>query len=281
MKLSIVTINYNDAIGLERTIQSVITQTFKDFEYIIIDGNSTDGSKEIIKKYSEKIQVAISEPDTGIYNAMNKGAALAKGEYLLFLNSGDNLKYENSLEELFNLDPKDDIVSSICIDYTETKEYLKIPPKEISLYTFISGSLPHPSTIIKNSVFKQIGGYIEDYKIISDWCFFIDALLIHRVSYSFTNVQLSEFNCYGISSTNLCSEAKEGIDFLNNRFGPILKDYLPSTYESMPNVTYWIFNLSPKIRTIMLFPFRVINRAFKLRNKLGKKIGVEQKSRKR
>ena len=62
MKLSIVTINYNDAIGLERTIQSVITQTFKDFEYIIIDGNSTDGSKEIIKKYSEKIQVAISEP---------------------------------------------------------------------------------------------------------------------------------------------------------------------------------------------------------------------------
>ena len=92
MKLSIVTINYNDAIGLERTIQSVITQTFKDFEYIIIDGNSTDGSKEIIKKYSEKIQVAISEPDTGIYNAMNKGAALAKGEYLLFLNSGDNLK---------------------------------------------------------------------------------------------------------------------------------------------------------------------------------------------
>ena len=86
MKLSIITVNYNDAKGLERTIQSVISQTFHDFEFIIIDGGSTDGSVDVIKKYESHIGYWVSEPDGGIYQGMNKGLLQARGEYLNFMN---------------------------------------------------------------------------------------------------------------------------------------------------------------------------------------------------
>jgi glycosyltransferase involved in cell wall biosynthesis len=89
MKLSVITINYNNAIGLRKTIESVVNQTFRDYEYIIIDGGSTDGSVDVIKEYADKIDYWVSEPDKGIYNAMNKGVAAAHGEYTNFLNSGD------------------------------------------------------------------------------------------------------------------------------------------------------------------------------------------------
>ena len=90
-KISIITINYNDKYGLSRTIDSVLNQTYEDFEYIVIDGNSNDGSKEILKNHDLSIDYWVSEPDSGIYNAMNKGIRVAKGDYLLFLNSGDYL----------------------------------------------------------------------------------------------------------------------------------------------------------------------------------------------
>ena len=96
--ISIITVNFNDKIGLERTLESVFSQNFRNFEYLVIDGGSNDGSKELLEKNSEKINYWVSEPDKGIYNAMNKGISFAKGEYLIFLNSGDHLKNENSLE---------------------------------------------------------------------------------------------------------------------------------------------------------------------------------------
>ena len=86
MKLSIITVNFNDAEGLERTIKSVISQTFHDYEFIIIDGGSTDGSVDVIKKYEDHIDYWISEKDGGIYQGMNKGLRQASGEYLNFLN---------------------------------------------------------------------------------------------------------------------------------------------------------------------------------------------------
>ena len=96
--ISIITVNFNDKIGLERTLESVFSQNFRNFEYLVIDGGSNDGSKELLEKNSEKINYWVSEPDKGIYNAMNKGISVAKGEYLIFLNSGDHFKNENSLE---------------------------------------------------------------------------------------------------------------------------------------------------------------------------------------
>ena len=101
MKYSIITINFNNREGLERTIKSVITQTCQDFEYIIIDGGSTDGSIDIIKKYANKIHYWVSEPDNGIYHAMNKGVQFAHGEYLNFMNSGDFFIDIEVLSDLF------------------------------------------------------------------------------------------------------------------------------------------------------------------------------------
>ena len=89
MKYSIITVNYNNKEGLRKTIESVISQTFRDFEYIVIDGGSSDGSAELLKEYSDKITYWVSEPDKGIYNGMNKGIAKATGDYLNFMNSGD------------------------------------------------------------------------------------------------------------------------------------------------------------------------------------------------
>ena len=99
MKLSIITVNLNNAVGLKKTICSVINQTFLDIEYIIIDGGSLDGSLEIIKEYEKKITYWVSEPDSGIYNAMNKGIMHANGEYLQFLNSGDWLVNDSIIEK--------------------------------------------------------------------------------------------------------------------------------------------------------------------------------------
>ena len=102
MKLSIITINFNNHDGLQKTINSVIAQTWKDFEWIIIDGGSTDGSKNLIEQYDKYITYWISESDKGIYNAMNKGIKIARGDYLQFLNSGDYFYNEKVIEKFCN-----------------------------------------------------------------------------------------------------------------------------------------------------------------------------------
>ena len=102
-KISIITVVYNGVLKLEATILSVINQDFNNFEYIIIDGGSTDGTLEIIKKYQDKITLWVSEPDNGIYDAMNKGIKYSKGEYICFINSGDIL-IELPIENLFYFD---------------------------------------------------------------------------------------------------------------------------------------------------------------------------------
>ena len=104
MELSVITINLNNATGLLKTMRSVLSQTFNDFEYIIVDGESSDNSVDLIKEFNTKFQNLywISEPDSGIFNAMNKGINLSKGKYLLFLNSGDFLSDQNTLEQVFS-----------------------------------------------------------------------------------------------------------------------------------------------------------------------------------
>ncbi|MFT4805390.1 MAG: glycosyltransferase involved in cell wall biosynthesis, partial [Psychroserpens sp.] len=100
MKLSIITINFNNAVGLKKTIESVVNQTSNDFEYIVIDGGSNDGSVDVIKEYEAKVSYWVSEVDKGIYHAMNKGILLAKGDYLEFLNSGDILVNETVIQKI-------------------------------------------------------------------------------------------------------------------------------------------------------------------------------------
>lgn len=273
MKLSIITINFNDHLGLDKTIQSVINQTFKDFEYIIIDGASTDGSVDVIKKYADKLTHWVSEPDTGIYNAMNKGTRLAQGEYCLYLNSGDFLAADDVLEKAFSYSFTEDIVSCNCLDFDDKHEWLKVPPKNVSLFTFVGGSLPHPTSFIKRSLLNRLEGYNESYRIMSDWCFFLDAMIIHQCSYRTLDILLAKFNCFGISSTSSIVETKKSQEYIKNKFPRIMEDYLPFEDEAVYNVLVWVHEYK-FIRRVLVFPFKIINRLFKLRNRLERKIGV-------
>lgn len=197
MKLSIITINYNNYQGLENTIQSLIHQTHKDFEYIVIDGNSIDGSKSILAKYKQFISVCISEPDLGIYNAMNKGVRYASREYCLFLNSGDTLAHSKVLEYLsFQNFTADVITGNTQINNSNT---VWESPDRISLMTFYKGSLSHQSTLIRRELLL-LYPYDETKKIISDWKFCIEALIVHNHSYEKYDKVISSYDTTGISS---------------------------------------------------------------------------------
>lgn len=274
-KLSIITINYNDAKGLHKTIESIKCQSYKNFQYIVIDGNSSDGSKDVILQHKEFIDVAISEPDKGIYNAMNKGASKAIGEYLLFINSGDELYNEHTLSYIFSHSFNEDIVSGNTLNYSTDISINEIPPKDISLYSFVSGSLPHCSTLIKNSLFIKLKGYRENYNIISDWCFFVEALIKNECTYKTLPLIIARFNLYGISSTSPKKEEIEKHLFLEELFGRrVIKDYLTANEECLSNCAYWISSQKGLLKGLLIFPFRVMNRLLRLRNNMGKRVGI-------
>ena len=156
--LSIITINLNNADGLERTIESVLNQTYNDYEYIIIDGASNDKSVEIIKKYSHRVTHWISEKDSGIYNAMNKGIKLANGKYCQFLNSGDLLFDNNTLSNIFKSSHNDDIIyGNIMFNYMNGITLLAKMPRVITLKNMIRSTIWHPGSFIKRSLFNNTG----------------------------------------------------------------------------------------------------------------------------
>jgi glycosyltransferase involved in cell wall biosynthesis len=200
--ISIITINYNNAAGLERTIQSIVSQTYMDFEYLIIDGNSADGSKEIIRKYADKITYHISEPDSGIYNAMNKGIAQAKGKYLLFINSGDELTGVESLHSVYkHLNDEDLVYFDLLLQLSAKETQVKMYPDKLWFSYFMFDSLPHPASFIKRELFTRLGPYNENLKIVSDWGFFLTAICKHNISYKHIAAVFSLFHLDGISST--------------------------------------------------------------------------------
>jgi glycosyltransferase involved in cell wall biosynthesis len=200
--ISIITINYNDSSGLESTIQSVIKQSYLDLEYIVIDGNGKDNSKEIIEEYASQITYWTSEPDTGIYNAMNKGIRKSKGEYLLFLNSGDTLRSDTIIEEVAELikDNVDIYYGSLAIQQNG-KETIREYPVELTFnYFFYMGHLPHPASFIKRSLFDTFGLYKEKFKIVADWDFYVNAICKFQCSYKNLLIVITNFEPTGISS---------------------------------------------------------------------------------
>lgn len=201
-KITIVTVNYNDKLGLEKTIKSVINQTFKNFEFIIVDGNSSDGSKEIIEKHQDLINYWISEPDTGIYNAMNKGIRAATGDYLLFLNSGDRLIDKNITEKVISkLESNIDIYyGKLVYSINGVQKTVYTPPENINLSFFISSFLPHPATFIKRTLFENQSFYNENLRIIADWEFLLKAIVVYNSSYKFIDLVISDFDNSGVSS---------------------------------------------------------------------------------
>lgn len=227
MMISIITICFNDKVGLERTIQSVLKQTYQGFEYIIIDGGSTDGSIEFIKENSEKITYWISESDSGVYNAMNKGIKKAKGEYLLFLNSGDAFINNEVLLKVFSEIRTADFVYGDLMVNASHRIWLKTYPKELTFQYFLKDTLPHPATFIRREIFARCGLYNEDNKIVSDWEFFMLSIAKHNCSYQHLSIPISEFMYNGISSKVENRELifQEKRKALSKHFQVFLRDY--------------------------------------------------------
>lgn len=226
-KISIITICHNIVTTIERTLKSIVDQSFQNFEWIVIDGNSNDGTYEILQKYESRINTLIHEPDSGIYNAMNKGIKKAHGEYLLFLNGGDELfdnesllvasKYlSNYLLVIFDIHLKN---NNGIVEW-------KVPHK-IDLYP---GSIPHNGTFIARNLFLKYGLYNETFKICADHEFFTRIIEKHKVKYIVHNRFISIFHLDGISITQKQLTEKEDIR--------IRKKYYPLRYF-LDNHFFW------------------------------------------
>lgn len=170
MKLSIITINYNAVNGLRMTIDSIVSQSFKDYEWIVVDGGSTDGSRELLEQNRDHFAYWCSDPDNGIYNAINKGLRHATGEYVLFLNSGDWLYSETVLEKAFtHIDGQQDIYYG---DYVQVNDGGRLNPitlpEELGFFFFPYNNICHQATFYRRTLFEN-NPYDESFSIVSDW----------------------------------------------------------------------------------------------------------------
>jgi glycosyltransferase involved in cell wall biosynthesis len=200
MRLSIITVNLNNKAGLEHTLRSVVEQTNRDFESIVVDGLSNDGSRDVIAAYEGRVSKWVSEKDSGIFNGMNKGIRMAEGEYLLFLNSGDYLYSRDTLNQVFKHRFSEDfIVFDIELVKKEGREFhsLNKDPRAI----IISGPIFHQAVFHRSSVFQKLGMYDETFKMAADYQLFLKAFFTAGCSYRIIHEVLSVYdNICGLSS---------------------------------------------------------------------------------
>lgn len=226
-KISIITINYNNEIGLSKTIQSVIGQSYPNIEYIVIDGGSGDGSKGVLTRFEQQITYMVSEPDLGIYNAMNKGIKVSTGDYLLFLNSGDNFDNDRVIEDAVDYGLTEDLVYGNITNVNGEEMTDWIATDHLTFQTFYEHTIPHPATFIKKSLFNMIGLYSEEYKIVSDWEFFLLATCKYNCSYKHINLRIAQFYLDGISGdpNNYTELLAERTTVLKKHFPYFIEDY--------------------------------------------------------
>jgi glycosyltransferase involved in cell wall biosynthesis len=210
MKLSIITINRNNAAGLEKTMQSVVAQTFKEFEYVVVDGVSTDDSVEIIKRYSQEFGKRlkwVSEPDTGIYNAMNKGIRMASGDYIQILNSGDCLAAPDVLERMLKAFEEKGCPSILYGNMVKCfPDGRKLVDKcfagqEITMLGMFTSTLNHDPAYIRRDLFDKYGFYDESLKIVSDWKWYLQAIILGSEKPAYVDLDVTLFDMTGVSES--------------------------------------------------------------------------------
>ena len=255
IKLSIITINYNNAEGLRKTMESVLAQTYTEIEYIIVDGASTDGSVDVIRELATRPTIKwVSEKDTGIYNAMNKGIRMATGEYIEILNSGDILAADDVTERMFQamgygqwaIDNENNRQSPMAnrpqipifygnmikeypdgrrvVDRCQAKGYT---PE--SFYYFYRGTLNHDCAYIRRDLFEKYGLYNEEMKICSDWEWYVRAIVLGGEKTVYANIDVTVFDMTGISESNGKNQdiiLKERREYLESILpASVLRDY--------------------------------------------------------
>jgi glycosyltransferase involved in cell wall biosynthesis len=253
-KLSTITVSLNNYSGLRKTVESVIAQNFNGIEFLIIDGGSKDDSVEVMKEFNEKISYWVSEPDKGIYNAMNKGIYKAKGEYLLFLNSGDFLVNNGIISEVFAHNFESDLIlgNIVTKDNYEIKLNFTIDLANIWKY-----GAHHQAMFIKRSLFEQIGFYNENGDITADWQFLMQVLFKFKKRFTYIDKIISVYDMHGISSN---PENKKRINQEKKRFMKVKFEHHPLFL--LQSIIFYRKNYQ-RIKSI---PFRIKRIASSIKN---------------
>jgi glycosyltransferase involved in cell wall biosynthesis len=263
MKYSIITVNYNNKEGLRRTIESVIHQTFRDFEYIIIDGGSSDGSTDVLLEYDKQIDYWISEPDNGIYQGMNKGIKQAKGDYLNFMNSGDCFYANDILQKVAHYGNDADIITGRDYHYSEEKQqgHASVQPSYLSMITFFNATLDHQSSFIKRELFNN-SLYREDLRLVSDWVFFLEKVVIEGKQVQF----IPDIVCYrelaGLTAQQYNKNLQEKDEYLHGLLPiGVYKDYACLTQIDKETL-YKLMNLlhHQRAKKILTYCIKIIYR---------------------
>ncbi len=236
MKISVVTINFNNSEGLAKTLESVYNQTYRDLEMVVIDGGSTDESVDCVPSFQGRIGYFVSELDSGIYDAQNKGWQKSTGEYVLFLNSGDVFVSNDVLEKLVFIQPLEDIVygNMILVTTDAVERRVEMPPR-LSLIHMYRDTIWHPVSLIRKSLLEAAGGYDIQFRIAADYDFFCHALFDLKCTYRHVNVEISKFHSDGLSSNPSNSQ-------LLLRERAIIQD------RWMPKALLFLFRLYSKFR---------------------------------
>jgi glycosyltransferase involved in cell wall biosynthesis len=210
-KVSIITVSFNSIGTISDTIKSVLSQTYTEREYLIIDGSSTDGTLELIKSYGSRISKFISEPDKGIYDAINKGIRLATGDIVGILNSDDYF-YNNDVIQNVASAFEDNELKAVYGDvaFVDTDRGSKIvryySSKRFSPEKFKFGFMPaHPSFYVRRELFEELGYYKTDYKIAADFELLVRFLYINRILYKYLPMPFVYMRRGGVSNRSVFS----------------------------------------------------------------------------
>jgi glycosyltransferase involved in cell wall biosynthesis len=219
LKISIITVSLNSSSFIEKAIKSLRSQTYPNVEHIVIDGGSTDGTLDIIKKYIDSIEYYISEPDSGIYNAMNKGISASTGDIVFFLNSDDYFADDRVLEDVasvFQKNPDIDIVFGNQIFDYEKKMLIKKQSFEVTRKQLARMTIQHQTLFARKIVFQLTGGFLEEYEVVADYDWILNVFLEHKCRFQYLDREISVMSTQGKSwSTNF---EKERIEVMKKYF---------------------------------------------------------------
>lgn len=223
-KVSIITITYNNLDGLKRTRESVISQTYEDYEWIVIDGGSTDGTREFLQEHAEEMSYWCSEKDEGVYNAQNKGTSQASGDYCIYMNAGDSFYDKDVLKNVFSEVHEEDILYG---DWAQVfpngkKKYIE-PGNSVDYAFFFVDNICHQAMFIKTSLLKE-SPYDETYRLYADWAKWTEFAYKGK-TFKYIHQRICYFMMDGMSAENEENNEKE-----RKR---VIEEFYPGSLKSM------------------------------------------------
>lgn len=215
--VTVVTVVLNRARYVEETIKAVLSQSYANVEYIVIDGGSTDGTRDIIERYDDRIDYWLSEPDAGVYDAMNKALAIVEDQdsYVIFSHSDDSLFSPDALADAIRLGGDSDFVHGRILVSDPDAE--RVIGRDLSLANLARETVPHPATLVRRRAFDQVGNFDTRYRIASDYDFIVRCFIC-GVSRRFVDVTIARTRMWGLSEEQFLLSCTERKDVVRQHF---------------------------------------------------------------